>query len=281
MWIINNNLGWRFLTTRSQLLERKTFFSIATATAGLTLSWSHRVCFSEPSKRVPPRFGLSVLTTHRPNHDDASFSSSFSLSNIDTNNKNDCPICKKFSQGPCGELFKAWMACTDKHPGKNPDKPEEDLHLSKCLDLVKPLGTCLEEHTTFYEELDVYAEDYGEEQGLMEAWKDVIAQVEKDRRPALFPTPPQLEIRLASNTGMASFDYELLGKNIVMSYVKDADSGELLAAGSVDDLWEYQGKGILRLSFGPTCKSVTTFALYMDDDETDILYQCTQAVPRS
>lgn len=173
------------------------------------------------------------------------------------------------------------MACTDQYPGKNPDNPEESWHLSKCQHLAIPLGTCLRKHEAYYDELDVYTIDEEEEQQLMDAWNKVITEVEATRKPIPFPTPPELEIRLANNTGMASFEYGFSGKKIVMTYVRDDDSGELLAAGAMDDLWDYKGKGILQLAIPSSCSSVTAYALYIDEDDNDILCHHSQKVPRS
>lgn len=194
-------------------------------------------------------------------------------------NREDCPVCKKFSQGPCGAMFREWMACTDQYPGPNPDNQEEDWHLSKCMHLAKPLSACLEEHQAHYAEMDVFAEDDDDERELMDAWSNVISEVEVSREAVSFPSPPNVQIRLANRTGMASFDYSLSDKNIIMAYVRDDETGELLAAGSSDDLWDYKGKGILRLSFGPSCKSVTVFALYGDEHGNDILYKLSQRIP--
>jgi hypothetical protein len=221
---------------------------------------------------TPSRFGASIGTISMRRHQS-------SLSNLDTSNREDCPVCKKFSQGPCGPMFRAWMACTDQYPGPNPDNPEEDWHLSKCMHLAKPLGACLEEHQAHYAEMDVYAEDDDDEQELMDAWSKVISEVEVSREAVPFLSPPNVQIKLANRTGMASFEYSLANKNIILAYVKDDETGELLAAGSSDDLWDYKGKGILRLSFGASCKSVTVFALYSDEHDNDILYKLSQRIP--
>eukprot|EP00546_Thalassionema_frauenfeldii_P019471 CAMPEP_0178894618 /NCGR_PEP_ID=MMETSP0786-20121207/118_1 /TAXON_ID=186022 /ORGANISM="Thalassionema frauenfeldii, Strain CCMP 1798" /LENGTH=130 /DNA_ID=CAMNT_0020564731 /DNA_START=444 /DNA_END=836 /DNA_ORIENTATION=+ len=117
---------------------------------------------------------------------------------------------------------------------------------------------------------------------LREAWEKVIQEVENSRTSFAFPSqPPLLEIKPQNRAGMAAFDYTLSNKNnerkvIVLAYVRDSQTRELIAAGSMDDLWEYDGKGILRLSFGPECRSVTAYALYQDEvdrENNDILYR--------
>ena len=255
-----NTLGRRIIAAPL----RRGFVPVA-ATAGCLTLTKTSIC---EQSRIPSRFGTSIIR-----HQSA-------LSGIDTNSsKEDCPLCKKFSQGPCGELFKTWLACTEQFSGKDPEN-NEDLHLSKCLHLAKPLGACLEQHEDHYSEMDIYAEDDEEEDDLMEAWNQVIREVEATRTAVSFETPPDLQIRLVNNTGMASFDYTISGNKVVMTYVRDEDTGELLAAGSIDDLWDYEGRGVLRLSFGPTCKSVAVYALYSDENDKDVLYKHSQRIPR-
>ena len=275
-----NVIMGRMVSQQQLLVKRREFLSVAAAAAILTLSNSSKGMNMTRSmgeqSRIPSRFGASIALKSDGQHRKSS-----SLSNIDTRNKDDCPVCKKFSQGPCGEVFKTWMACTDQYPDKNPDNPQEDLHISKCRHLAIPLGSCLEKHESYYDELDVDAVDNAEEEQLMDAWNKVIVEVEESRKPTPFPSPPELEIRLSNNTGMASFEYGISGKRIVMTYVRDDDTGMLLAAGSMDDLWDYKGKGILRLSVPPSCSSVTAYALYIDEDDNDILYHHCQKVPRT
>jgi hypothetical protein len=248
------------------MLGRLAVRRAAPAAFGLTVGASGIITICDAG--IPSRFGPSVR--------------SFSISSggIDASNKDDCPVCKKYSQGPCGDIFKKWLNCTDAHPGKDADG--EDFYLTKCESLFEPFVKCLELNKDFYEALDIHEEDDDiDEEDLFGAWSKVILDVEACHQAVAFPeTSQELQIRLKNNTGMASFSYTLSGSRIVMCYVKDDDTGELLAAGSSDDLWEHDGKGILRLSFGPTCRSVTTYALYSDDLDNDVLYEFSQRLPR-
>jgi hypothetical protein len=48
---------------------------------------------------------------------------------------------------------------------------------------------------------------------------------------------------------MAAFVYEYKEKSLILVYVKDDDTGKLLAAGSPEDLWEWEnGCSVLRLA---------------------------------
>lgn len=240
-------------------------FGLTTATTTTT------VLCQQQRPRVPPRFGPSIRA------------SSSLGGQIDTNNKEDCPLCKLYSQGPCGESFKKWLACTDKHAGKN-DDDGEPIHLKKCQSLFTPFQECVQKHEDYYESIDIYAQDEGsDEEELLQAWTAVIEQVEEQNDAVAFPSAllPDVQIRPQNKTGMASFLYKHDGsddKKIVMCHVRDDDTGEILAAGSSEDLIEYEtGKGVLRLSFGPKCRSATFYALY--SNEEDVLYKHTLRMP--
>jgi hypothetical protein len=174
------------------------------------------------------------------------------------------------------------MACTDEHPGTD-SKTGDALHLTKCLHLARPLAACLEEHQDFYEKLDIYAEmDVEDEQDLLSAWTKVIREIQESYKAMTFPKPgPLLEMRPKTNTGMAAFDYYIGRAKIVMAYVEDTDTKELLAAGSADDLWDHDGRGILRLSLPPNCKSVTAYVLYSTEDDKDILYRHEKRIQKT
>lgn len=241
---------------------------VVPAALGLTVGFTVKSTAACESARIPSRFGSSVR----------SFSSRDG--GMDISNKDDCPVCKKYSQGPCGETFKKWLSCTDANPGK--DAHGEEIYLSKCETIFEPFVKCLEQNKDFYEELDMFEEDEASEEDLFEAWNKVISEVETTRTAIDFPNSlPEVQIRLRNNTGMVTFSYKLPdGQRVVMCYVKDDDTGEVLAAGSSDDLWPHEGKGILRLSFGPKCRAVTTYALYSDENDSDTLYRFTQLMPR-
>eukprot|EP00543_Licmophora_paradoxa_P001971 CAMPEP_0202455360 /NCGR_PEP_ID=MMETSP1360-20130828/12912_1 /ASSEMBLY_ACC=CAM_ASM_000848 /TAXON_ID=515479 /ORGANISM="Licmophora paradoxa, Strain CCMP2313" /LENGTH=264 /DNA_ID=CAMNT_0049074927 /DNA_START=365 /DNA_END=1159 /DNA_ORIENTATION=+ len=230
--------------------------------------------------KVPPRFGTSV----------ASFTTSISSPLSDSillsskENREDCPICKRYSQGPCGDVFKQWMACTDAHPGKD-ETTGEDLHLSKCLDLAKKLGSCLNKHQEFYEALDLYRPEEDEEVESMEelqaAWQKVIEEIEETRIPKPFASlspplqQPTVEVNPKQQNGFVALPLERSNScNLIMVYARCDTTKEILAAGSNEDLWEWKdGLGILRLSFNSTTKSITTYALYEDADNDDVLLE--------
>uniref|UniRef100_A0A7S4S5B1 GCK domain-containing protein n=1 Tax=Ditylum brightwellii TaxID=49249 RepID=A0A7S4S5B1_9STRA len=144
--------------------------------------------------------------------------------------RTNCPLCKKYSRGPCGTYFKDWLKCTDENPGKNPDNPSEDLHLTKCADLAKALADCLNLHDEYYKNDDTAAttttsnndekesmEEGEEEEGLKQAWNEFIQTLEQapsasssDRKQIPFPSSikPNMQLRVESSMGMAMFHSE-------------------------------------------------------------------------
>lgn len=219
----------------------------------------------------PSRFGMSIR--HK--------STTIETPPVDTENRDDCPLCQKYSQGPCGEIFKTWLHCTDQHRGMNPETNQE-RHLEKCSHLAAPLAECLEKHQDFYDNLNNIYNDDEEEEELMQEWMNVVKEVEESTCAQEFSPKlmPELQIRpsKSSQTGMAVFDVEnnVTGKPLTLVYVKDTNTGELLAAGALEDLFEYkQQYGALRLHIPPTITSITAYALY-----DDVLYCTTRLVPK-
>ena len=114
-----------------------------------------------PTSRGPVRFGdnmPNMATTTRGLTRTTGNNNDRDTATIDiTDRDNNCPMCKKFSMGPCDDVFKMWLACTDKHPGK--DARGEPLHLNKCSVLADELAKCLDENTEYYTKEEEEEED--------------------------------------------------------------------------------------------------------------------------
>jgi hypothetical protein len=126
---------------------------------------------------------------------------------------------------------------------------KEEWHLSKCSHLATPLAQCLKKHEHFYENLSIINDDEHEmEEDLKEAWQNVIHEVEeKDRQNFPSEISPELQVKPMTGSGMAAFVYEYSERGLILAHVKDDDTGELFAAGALEDLWEWQDKyGVLR-----------------------------------
>ncbi|KAL7525389.1 hypothetical protein ACHAWF_001337 [Thalassiosira exigua] len=233
-------------------------------------------------RRHPPIFGASV-----PRMIARGFTTS-NETNVNSNrdafdviNREDCPLCKKFGSGPCGETFKRWLACTDDHPGKGADG--EPLHLRRCSDLAEELAGCLDANAHHYDEGDADADEHmrdldrdGKSRELEDAWRTFVREVErgitsgKHCAPKPFPedVKPKVEVRLATRTGAAFFVSHKEGRPIIAAYILD-DDGNVIAAGSKDDMDMGDLGCVLRFKVSEGMNSAAVYALY-DTDERAI-----------
>ena len=203
----------------------------------------------------PVRFGASLRSLHSD------------LPSVDSE-KEDCPICKKYSQGPCGDLFTQWLACTDQH------RESENSHIDKCASFAEPLAECLQLHKVLYDNINVY-KDEPIRMGLQDEWVNVVKEVEASNKSQAFPLhlKPTLEYRPHIGTGIAGFVMKYdVAQPIIMACIQDSSSGDLLAAGSTADLFEYEGRGVLKLVIPASTTAVTVSALYDGGEENHDLW---------
>ena len=200
--------------------------------------------------------------------------------------KDDCPICRKYSKGPCSKLFTEWMACTDANPGKN-ETTAEDLHLTKCAELAENLAMCLGRHAEEYSGPIEYDDDEVNDKDdsvgsgdipikdLADAWLEFIADLEcssstNPRKPYPAGISPELEVRPSSGWGVGAFaPTDGRDEPLVLAYLKD-QSGSVLAAGSGQDLKE--SGGYLRFQLDKEVESITAYAIY-GGEEDDPIYE--------
>ena len=206
--------------------------------------------------------------------------------------RSDCPMCKKFGSGPCGDTFKRWLKCTDEHPGK--DANGEPLHLTNCLDLAEKLGACLDTHADHYskdDEEDNKEQDKVETQEsntLKSAWNDFVKEIEDGIKANKFTTSPfpekynpSMQFKPSSKTGAAVFVPDIDGKSIITAYIID-DEGNALAAGSKEDMDMGSFGCVLQFELlDGTAKSATCRAIYDNDDANNVtILTRTMLVPR-
>ncbi|KAL7448920.1 hypothetical protein ACHAWC_002039 [Mediolabrus comicus] len=200
-------------------------------------------------------------------------------------------MCKKFGSGPCGEIFKRWLNCTDKYPGK--DSAGEPLHLTKCIDLAEELGSCLDNHADHYSSKDDEEEDNKRHQQThdhtsKEAWSDFVMEIEHGIKSKKFVTSPfsekyhpSMQFK-RSNTCAAIFAPDMNGAPIVTAYIID-ENNNLLAAGSKEDMDMGSFGCVLQFDVPDATKSVTCRVIYDSekDDGAVIIFTTTTLVPRS
>jgi len=205
-----------------------------------------------------------------------------------------CPLCKKYSQGPCGKLFQQWIECIDAN--------ENEGDASKCDSHVVPLDKCLKEHQEYYDKISIHDNEDDNDQVAIDKWKDFILAIEQEDGIKYRPFSPshddahahahepEMQLRPKSNMGAAMFHPEMVDQVLLLAYIKDQD-GNLLGAGSVEDLFPFQDQYVLRFGVTEKCKDITAHALYgykdgsdgsdHGSDESLTIYTKTQRVPPS
>lgn len=294
-------------TSRSPLDTSPLAFFILTAITKTTHSKVSK-CDNHTSRRLnvgrnqnrknykmkpPPIFGK--LHANIIEKRSRTFNREFSTSDIDLNNRQDCPICEKYSRGPCGDIFQHWLKCTDENSGKN--SLGKDLHLEKCQQYAAPLAKCLQDHENFYEDnTSIYRQDENENENNKEnsekekAWKSIIEQTELKHhvtgpstmsKVKKFPNSdkmviPEMQVHFKSRQGVAIFlsykqndpegnelmeshIYDKDGRELLFVYMKD-QNGNTLGAASFEDIYEHDG--MMRFKILNDTEKVTLYAVY-------------------
>lgn len=232
---------------------------------------------------VPPRYGHNLpsqLFVRKFSSDVENNPSSDLTSIAQGNDRKECAICKKYSQGPCGSLFTSWLNCID---ASDPSSKS-----SACDDLILKLDKCLKENEKYYEDVDVYDDE--EVVRNESRWKSFITELESDNDVKLkdFPSEsePEMQYRLKDKMGIIMF-YPTYAKEgskhiLVLGYVKD-QNGTILAGASSDELVEYEGMYMLRFRADKESRDIKACAVYMeaDNDEIDdvIIYERIERIP--
>jgi hypothetical protein len=255
----------------------------------------------ERPKVAELREAIHIQNLERENHDNTSSSSSSSSS---TNN---CPICEKYSQGPCGKVFEAWLKCTDDHPGRDAESGK-DLHLIYCADHAQELADCLNKHQDqdYYDRLDDNDNDSSDSDNsdndeyvqsstdLKAEWERLIREEFKEVPRVPFPAyhTPQFELRPKDRVGVVSFEMSDIDDTehektmaLLLVFVQDATSGELLAAAMPSELWHFSEAsrrlGTLQCHVPVNTSQLKACALYEDEDDPahQVIYTYTANVP--
>lgn len=244
-------------------------------------------------RKRPPTFGSTVPTITK-----RGITTGTGLGNdvasVAENDREDCPMCKKFGSGPCGDTFKRWLNCTDKHPGK--DANGEPLHLTHCMDLAEKLGECLDTHADHYTSKDNEEDTKQQEKArsmetdtLKTAWSIFVSEMEGGIRTNTYKTSPfpekyspSMQFKPSSKTGAAIFAPDIDGASIITAYIID-DDDNVLAAGSKEDMDMGSFGCVLQFDLlDETIKSATCRAIYDSDDDADVtIFTRTIRVPGS
>ncbi|KAL9179443.1 hypothetical protein ACHAXT_008733 [Thalassiosira profunda] len=199
-------------------------------------------------------------------------------------------MCKKFGSGPCGEIFKQWLACTDEHPGK--DAKGEPLHLPKCSQHAERLAECLDANAEYYDDDNAIGnqeptiqEESGSE--LQSAWdafvKDMEAGIASGKYDMLhFPEEisPTVQVSSATRTGAAFFVPESGGHPLIAAYVLD-ENGYVVAASSNGDMDMGKLGCVLQFKVAEGTQSATIRAIYDTEKDDVAIFSRTMLLPKS
>lgn len=238
-------------------------------------------CLMEGLPRSRPHsFGATIpnITTRGQTYVTTRNNGSSDTSNIDINDRDNCPMCKKFSKGPCGNVFKRWLACTDEYPGK--DANGEPIHLDKCSAFAESLAKCLDENTEYYTKEDMTTTDKHDNIELTDAWIKFVNTMEsgiESGKYSVIPFPeeevyPQIQISLATRAAAVFFNNNQ--EKIIAAYILD-DNGKVIAAGSKEDI-NIEGLGcVLQFKVNDGLKYATCRAIYdigNNEDDDVVIY---------
>jgi len=242
-------------------------------------------------RKRPPIFGSTIpIITKRGIKTGLGGNITTAVVDVDAD-RDDCAICKHFSKGPCGEIFKRWLNCTDQYPGKN--EGGEPLHLKHCLDLAEELGECLDTHTDDYINSKDNEEDIKQRQQtsmyekniLQTSWSEFVNEIEdgiKEKKFIATPFPenynPSMQFKPSTKTGAVIFAPDIHSKTIITSYILD-ENENLLAAASKEDMDMGSFGCVLQFDVVEGMKVVCR-AIYDSDEEEDVtIFTRTMLVP--
>ena len=230
---------------------------------------------------VPPRFGERIprKLLAKDSSDGRSSSNDFT-SKIPLKDRNECVICKKYSKGPCGELFTAWLNCVDANNSET----------SACDDLIAEFDKCLKKNESYYENVDIHHDEDFENENK---WKSFILELEAVNDEQITQVKefskrniPEMQFRLRDKMGVIMFHPKYMQgdseKLLILGYVKDQND-VVLAGASSDELIEYGGKLMLRFRTNEISSEVKACAIYMSPDKKKIdevvIYQRIERIP--
>ena len=193
----------------------------------------------------------------------------------------DCPLCKKYSQGPCGTIFKKWLSCTDQYKNMTHPTTGEELHLTNCSHIAEKLAHCLEKHVEYYQAID----DKNNQEHI-QAWSQFITDFKTDYHPnnnnqtimidlsrrekltkqqaLIFHVDIDMQLRLETQTGISVLnednDDDSANYHLLCMFVQD-ENDTILGASSADEIYEHHDTLRFQLH-KDTTRHITTVALY-------------------
>jgi hypothetical protein len=276
---------------------------------------SNTLCNSKRKRRyprLPPPVGINISSREFSSSSTATSTATARTDNdLPTSYSDDCPLCAKYSIGPCGTLFRHWLACTDAATAaatatasasmstKGGDE-NRDAHVALCAQDFDRFQACLEEHPDYYDTIhlddeavvDVNPEDIDIDSAananttpasnsIHQAWETMIQEELSLAAHEPFPDNLQPIVRIRPKTRTATASY-ISGDNFVLAFCRNdnedsSDAHTLLAAGGKQDLHvdDNEGRDRIVLAFRVPADStgVIVSAVYERIDDTVVVYE--------
>lgn len=173
----------------------------------------------------------------------------------------DCPVCHRWRRGPCGDVFEKWFQCANRN----------ENYIHQCKSLFRDFEMCLAQAE---EEIAHAASipSVEEEQETKEAWEDFIRE-----QVDTLPVTQDLPVGVVRIEGTSVVKRLVLLRHVLDAhlaqhpltllffYAQDADTKELLVAGSGADL--SSGKSITVPLLGRSDKTNITVGFVLERDD--------------
>jgi hypothetical protein len=254
---------------------------------------------------LPPPVGISAREFSSSSIDTAATTNSTGDNDdngLPTSYSDDCPLCAKYSAGPCGTLFRQWLACTDAAAAT--DKGGDGVAL--CAQDFDRLQACLEEHSDYYDKIHAdeqvlggYQEDGRDDSGatstssIQQAWETMIQEELSCAVTESFPETLRPIVRIRPKTGQATASFAVSSSskgvdNFVLAFVRndnskdanadgnDANAYILLAAGAKEDLYiddDADNRIVLAFRVPTESAAVLVSAVYEQQDDSVAVYE--------
>jgi hypothetical protein len=319
IWLATTKRGYHLSRRRHHL--RWVPFVIASATgssasAGKSMSnQNHTLCSNTSAQRgststrrrrryLPPPVGISARefsssSSSSINADTATSPATTASTggennddDLPTSYSDDCPLCAKYSAGPCGTLFRRWLACTDnaaaaKKTNTNGSGGDDDRdHVALCAQDFDRLQACLEEHSDYYDKIRVGGDSQEEGTGddddddagatsssrtagssVQQAWESMIQEELAGAATESFPEALRPIVRIRPKTGQATASFAVSSlsskgvDNFVLAFVRTISKENDTAANNDEE--DNDADAYTLLAAG------AKEDLYIDDDGDD------------
>jgi hypothetical protein len=313
------------------LVASATATSAASTSKTAMANYSHTFCSNAGAQRgsastrsrryLPPPVGIS--TREFSSSSTVNTATTATTANSTGGNENDnealpssysanCPLCAKYSAGPCGTLFRQWLACTDNAAATTNDKDRggDVDHVALCAQDFDRLQACLEKHSDYYDKIRVGVDDSPgagtknddnddddstRASGVQQAWEAMIQEELAGAATESFPEALRPMVRIRPKSGQATASFAVSSSsskgvvNFVLAFVRttskdneadgngdDGDAYTLLAAGAKEDLYidaDADDRIVLAFRVPTASAAIIVSAVYEQQDDSVAVYE--------